>query len=484
MALEYFRFSQIFASGLDYPRGLAVAGGIVFVCNRQANEIQAYTVDGLAGGAFTAPDAYLPNDITTDGTKLYICWDSKHITVHDFAGQLLESFFLPDISVDFEHPRSIAYAGGRVYIACGDSLFFCEAEAVGVLYLVSGYGIAPPFVNYPQGVSAFGDAVITADTFNKRANIYNGLSFVKSARISEAGQAIKIASYKGLIAVTDVVGGRVLFYDEDLNPVASFDTAAVFIDSIAFYEDRAYISDSYTGRIYEYSIGIDEGGAYADTITEAARSLYPTGAAWKMPIGGNFYALHNAASLALSRVMAYAAQTRDFILPDSTAFSLEACALWERVYLLSGAGTLAERQGAIAAAMSYPGSKLTRHALPDLTALLQTAGFDVVIERCRVPIANFTATCGNANVGSAVCGGRKITKRFDRVEPELGWQQIIANSLDAAEDMNHLSSIDRERQLRSAFKIYTNSLSAERIRELRHLVLKYKPAYTVCFLYF
>jgi hypothetical protein len=480
MALEYFRFSRVFADGLDFPRGLAVADDMLFACNRQANEIQAYTVDGLAGGAFGASGAYLPNDITTDGDKLFVCWDSKHITVHDFAGGLLESISI----ADKEHPRSIAYSDNKVYIVCGDKIFFADVWALGVLELVTSYGIAPPFVNFPQGVAAIGDSAITADTFNKRANIYKGVTFAKSARISEAGQPVKISAYKGLIAVTDVIGGRVLFYDEDLTLQGIYDTEAVFIDSIAFYNDVAYISDSYTGRIYEYNIGIDEGGAYADTITEAARSLYPTGAAWKMPIGGNFYALHNAASLALSRVMAFAAQSRDYILPDTSAFNVEAAEIWERVYLLEGIGTLEDRRGAIAAAMSYPGSKLTRHALPDLLSLLQTAGFDVVIERCRVPVANFVATCGSSNVGSAVCGGRRVSKRFDRLEPEAGWAQIVANSLDPAADLNHLTEIDMERQLRSAFKVYVTDVTTERIKELRHLILKYKPAYTVVFLYF
>lgn len=227
-----------------------------------------------------------------------------------------------------------------------------------------------------------------------------------------------------------------------------------------------------------------------DQIRTLTRQLYPTGRAFRGPMGRWLDRLHKG--LAISEQVAYtdAVKIQDSMLPDNAGFSTADATDWERrLGMISNpAVPLADRMLAIARKMNHPGNIPARQHYLYLQGQLQRAGFNVYVYENRFPdgmggyttqnpltitggLGAFNVQHGDIQHGDAQHGGT--------------YGNIVVSYISETQDRQ----FNVGNNLRSTFFIGGATLgsfayvSLARKAEFRQLILKIKPVQTVGYLF-
>lgn len=116
-------------------------------------------------------------------------------------------------------------------------------------------------------------------------------------------------------------------------------------------------------------------------IFKAVKSLFPTGRAFFVPLGGIKEGLLLGISEPLNTAYGDSTNIMDVILPDNDNFTEDDATDWERRYgLISNPDVpLEDRKQAIIRKMAFPGQAKARQSLTYFQAQLQAAGFNVYV---------------------------------------------------------------------------------------------------------
>lgn len=228
------------------------------------------------------------------------------------------------------------------------------------------------------------------------------------------------------------------------------------------------------------------------TFIELTRQLYPTGLAFSVSRGTNYYALHEGLSMSESKALNDAIAVLFQVLPDNDNYTTEDATAWEeklRIPIATPGVSLADRKAAILRKIRYPGDTIARQSAQFIESELNTAGFNVKV------IANkFNGEVDAIKVGT---GGELYNRfnidtqfqagtRFQKIAVDANATGVVISQLNQADenikDQNRLS-------LRSCFIISGDpypalaNIPAAREREFRNLILTLKPAETHAFLF-
>lgn len=225
------------------------------------------------------------------------------------------------------------------------------------------------------------------------------------------------------------------------------------------------------------------GDSLTDLKLNLTKNLYPTGRVWQIPENSFFEKLHIAINISYIRLILDAKATINSTIPDNISFDEDDAALWEyRLGLISNVLVpLEDRRNAILRKLSFPANVKARQHPLYIESQLQAAGFDVYIHEntqpYRTPQDVVALVLTNAQHGSPSQHGAAMqhgSSGFD----------VIANSINPLEIFN----VGGDDNLRAAFFISgvlienPASVSLQRQKEFRELVLKLKPAHTIAFL--
>lgn len=172
--------------------------------------------------------------------------------------------------------------------------------------------------------------------------------------------------------------------------------------------------------------------AVIDRIKKLSKSLFPTGRAFKMPVGGSFEKLMSGLAASEERAYEDALSILDSAIPDNDNFTEEDAAQWERrLGLIVGSGTLEQRKQAIIRKMNHPGIVKARQHRLFLETQLQAAGFEVgVIENIDLGGIGLNHINPGEEINLAVWKTRvnSVDNNFTKVTFGNGQFVAIANS--------------------------------------------------------
>lgn len=224
--------------------------------------------------------------------------------------------------------------------------------------------------------------------------------------------------------------------------------------------------------------------AIIDEIKQLTKSLYPTGRAFKMPLGSEFQLLHDGINPSLERAFNAAKSVLDSAIPDNDNFSADDASQWEiRLGLVSNPlVALSDRKLAIQRKMNHPGSIRARQHYLYLEGQLRAAGFDVYVFENRFPDGmGGYYTIPPTGVTGIEHGD---IEHGDDVETGNPYT-IVASSLDETVDQ----TFDFSATLKNTFFVcgphvgdVASVISLRKI-EFRQLILKIKPVQTIGFLF-
>jgi len=228
-----------------------------------------------------------------------------------------------------------------------------------------------------------------------------------------------------------------------------------------------------------------------DRIKQLGRSLYPTGRAFRMWLGGVFDKLNNALAKSEYRAAIDAISILDSIFPDNANFTSEDAAIWEQKLGLPTniATPLADRKLAIIRKMNHPGDIKARQHYLYMQGQLQAAGFNVYVYENRFPTYPSGFTTKTPQVFSLTPYPTVEIQHFELVQHGDVQHGVtddhkIANLLNQSHD-NYFNVGDN---YKSTFFIggpYPGEFAnvpASREQEFRQLIFKLKPTQTVGFL--
>lgn len=228
----------------------------------------------------------------------------------------------------------------------------------------------------------------------------------------------------------------------------------------------------------------------SDKLLALARSLYPRGRAFKMPVGGFLESLHIALGLSEERFYNDAISILSDILPDNANFTSDDATDWERrLGLITNLSTsLSDRKLAIKNKLNQPGVNPAKQNWRYLQEQLQNAGFNVYIFENRFGSAGAYMT----KTPIEVSGDSSIITAYEHGEFEHGelehggdYNNKVANNIDESKDR----SFDFGSDFRSTFFIGGTPVGTfanvplSRRDEFRQLILKTKPTQTIAFLF-
>lgn len=127
--------------------------------------------------------------------------------------------------------------------------------------------------------------------------------------------------------------------------------------------------------------------ALKDTLIKLTKQLFPTGRAFKMPIGSNLDIFIKANAETEERVVLDIASIKTSILPDNDQFDEDDAENWERVLGISSSSLvdLEDRKAAIRQKMQQPGDNPAKGSWEYVQEVLRAAGFDVYVFENRFP---------------------------------------------------------------------------------------------------
>jgi hypothetical protein len=225
-----------------------------------------------------------------------------------------------------------------------------------------------------------------------------------------------------------------------------------------------------------------------DKILKLTKSLYPTGRAFKMPVGGDLEKLHQGLSLSEARAYGDALSILNSALPDNSDFTAEDATDWERRLglITNEAVSLSDRKLAIIRKMNHPGNIPARQNYRYLEGQLHAAGFNVYVFENRFS----DGMGGYETEDPLVIGG--IGTNNQHGDNQHGDNQhgpsflnLVANSIEEEPD----TFFNVGSNLRSTFFVGGTPIGTyadvdlERKAEFRQLILKIKPVQTVGFLF-
>lgn len=230
-------------------------------------------------------------------------------------------------------------------------------------------------------------------------------------------------------------------------------------------------------------------------IKALTQQLYPTGRAFKMPVGGWLDSLHNALAISENKAYNDALAILNSILPDNDNFTEDDATDWERrLGLINGSSVaLATRKLAIQRKINHPGNIKARQHYKYIEGQLQAAGFDVYVHENR-----FDDGMGGLITKSPaeIAGYSGVSQTQHKTALQHGqrqhggtWGNKVVNYINQQDDL----SFNVGNNLRSTFFIGGSDLSSPstayayvsqaQIRQFRQLILKLKPVQTVAYLF-
>lgn len=218
------------------------------------------------------------------------------------------------------------------------------------------------------------------------------------------------------------------------------------------------------------------------------KKLYPSGRVWRMPDSGISRLFHEAIVLSEERLYNDALAILDSILPDNDNFTTDDATAWERRLglIISLDVPLSDRKLAIARKMQHPGTQKPRQHFLYVQEELQKAGFNVFVFENRFPdgFGGFETKTPQevaiSDIGFPLQHGQS---QHGSIQHGTILIEKIVNSTDSFVD----ATFDVGDNLKSTFFISSSVLGENaiilesRMIEFRQLVLKLKPAQTVCF---
>jgi hypothetical protein len=228
---------------------------------------------------------------------------------------------------------------------------------------------------------------------------------------------------------------------------------------------------------------------YRDRIVNLAKRLYPTGRAFKIPVGGDLEKLHKGIAISVSQLHEDCLSTFDSLLPDNANFTTDDATDWERRLgiITNTSVSLSDRMLAIAAKLNHPGLIPERSSYLYLQDRLRAAGFNVYVHENRFASGGgyVTQTPGEF-VGSSTIiqhnGWAHGAYQHGGGSPS--WGNVVANYIEESLD----ASFNVGGNLRSTFFVggqtpgtYAN-VPTTRKNEFRQLILQVKTLQTVAYL--
>ncbi len=223
-------------------------------------------------------------------------------------------------------------------------------------------------------------------------------------------------------------------------------------------------------------------------IKKLTKSLYPTGRAFKIPVGGFFEKLVDGLSQSEDRAYRDARLLLKSIIPDNDDFTEDDATSWERrLGLVSNTVVnLEDRKLAIKRKMNHPGNIKARQNYRFLERELRAAGFDVYVYENR-----FDDGMGGYETRSPedILGSASTVQHGDfshgTTQHGFGIIEKVVNYIEPEKD----NFFDNGSSLRSTFFISSSvittfaSIDQTRKDEFRKLILSIKPVQTIGFLF-
>jgi hypothetical protein len=477
----------------QYPYGCCIFNEELYVCDRQNNRIQVFTLAGVfvrqfdCGGTLALPEA-----IVSDGVWLFICntYDTgnhKHIVKSNTDGTV---YIYVDTAHAYYTPVDIKFYNNTLYI-CDRGYNTITARNRYTFALVNTFGntgSGDQLLKLPEGIEIFEGYIVVSDSGNKKIKVFSisGI-FMFSIPADYYDYPIglaKLIEATNEVALTcvDTAGHRLVFYDDSFAYGESFGSQGATQDhfyfprQVLFYDEKLYIIDSGNHRVQIYSVVLTLNvPRFVEILMRLTKQLYPTGRAFWLSGIVNYYRMHEGLAYSESRAVEKMRSILYSILPDNENFSEEDAMEWERALgiMTNTELSLTTRKQTIYGRMQFPGSDNARLGANFLTIQLQNNGFDVYVKYN-------TADSGTSS------------------DPTGYDYTIIANSIDETEDADFFSGqSDPENpyatQLKATFFVCGEGGSSpnwdraeveeDRKKEFRELLLKIKPAWMVGFLY-
>lgn len=230
-----------------------------------------------------------------------------------------------------------------------------------------------------------------------------------------------------------------------------------------------------------------------DKILKLTNQLFPTGLAFRSPVGGDSDKLRKALARSEARLFDDGRSILSSLLPDNDNFTEQDATDWERrLGLVSNPNvSLADRKLAIQRKINHPGDIPARQHYLYLQRELRAAGFDVYVYENRFDYGDGTWYTKTPDQFSLEAYPRVDSQHSPLIQHGQGFQhggQFYGNKIVNHIDSNRDSLFHIGNNFRSTFFIgYTPAgtwatLDDEREKEFRQLVLKIKPVQTVGFL--
>ena len=218
------------------------------------------------------------------------------------------------------------------------------------------------------------------------------------------------------------------------------------------------------------------------------KKLLPSGRVWRMPDNGIARKFHEAIALSEERLYTDCLAVLDSILPDNPNFTEDDATAWERRLglIISLETPLEDRKLAIARKIQHPGTQKPRQHYLYIQEELRKAGFDVYVYENRFPDGfggyetKTPQEVAISQIGFSVQHGQ--SQHGQKQHGSIEFEKIV-NSLDSFVD----ALFDVGDNFKSTFFISSSTLGLNavilesRMIEFRQLVLKLKPAQTVCY---
>lgn len=229
-----------------------------------------------------------------------------------------------------------------------------------------------------------------------------------------------------------------------------------------------------------------------DKIFSLTKQLYPTGRAWKIPVGGYLEKLHFGLKVSEEQAYLDAIAIKYSILPDNNNFTVDDATDWERrLGLITNQLTpLADRKLAISRKLNQPGLAPAKGNWRYLQKQLQAAGFDVYVYENIFPFyypdGNITKTPFEVSGDSSFFIDNQYGDwQYGDIQYGGKWTKFVANHIDETRDWSFVIG----NNLRSTFFIGASPIGTfanvdiNRKDEFRQLILTIKPVQTVGFLF-
>ena len=229
-----------------------------------------------------------------------------------------------------------------------------------------------------------------------------------------------------------------------------------------------------------------------DKIVKLTGQLFPTGRAFRAPVGGDAEKFRKALARSEARFFDDAKSVLNSQLPDNDDFTADDATDAERRYgLVSNTNvSLADRKLAIQRKLNHPGTIPARQYYLYLQRELRAAGFDVYVYENRFDYGDgsfYTKTPDQFSLEAYPVVDIQHSDMIEHGEYEHGgsiYGSKIANHID--EELDDEFEIPDDNRRSTFFIGYTPAgtwatLDDERKAEFRQLVLKIKPVQTIAF---